>query len=132
MFAPTGALFTLTIAAGQVLPGRYIVELAGDPAVAGTIKSGRRDAAIQRRAAILTQQARLRASIERSDTTVVDSVDTVANALFVRMSAKRGSELAGYPGVFRVYPETMCKMTLDHALTSDKRLPELGGEKIVI
>ncbi|MEP6534196.1 MAG: S8 family serine peptidase [Bryobacteraceae bacterium] len=106
IFLPLAGLLSLAIASGQLLPGRYIVELAENPAAA----------ALTRRAAIRDQQDRLRRRVEQADTTVSGSVETVANALFVRMSAKRAAEVARLPGVVEVHQERLYKLTLDHAL----------------
>jgi len=95
---PLAGLFSLSMAAGQLLPGRYIVELSGHPA------------------AIREQQSRLRTRIEQADTRVSGGIDRVANALFVRMTAKRAAEVARMPGVARVHQERMYKLALDHAL----------------
>ena len=109
LLLPLVGLFSLAIAAGQVLPGRYIVELTGDPAAITAVKTGRR-------AAIRQEQGRLRARIEQADTKVSGSVDTVANALFVQMTPRRAAEVAGLAGIARVYPEKTYKLLLDHAL----------------
>lgn len=113
---PLAGLFNLTMAVGQVLPGRYIVELTGDPAATAAVKTGRREAARERRAAIREEQGRLRARIEQADTRVSGSIDTVANALFVRMTPKRAAEIAGHPGIVHIYQEKTYKLALDHAL----------------
>ncbi len=110
LFLALAILFNLSIAIGQVLPGRYILELSGGgPGVVASSKT-------VRRAAIREQQGRLRASIEREDTAVLGSIEMVANALFVRTTAKRAAELARTPGVVRVHQEKMYKLLLDHAL----------------
>ena len=116
LLLPLVGLFSLAIAVGQVLPGRYIVELTGDPAATTAVKTGRREAALERRAAIRGEQGRLRARIEQADTKVSGSVDTVANALFVRMTPRRAAEVAGLAGIARVYQEKTYKLLLDHAL----------------
>ena len=103
------SLFSLSMGSGQVLPGRYIVELSDGSSAVTMAKTGRRTA-------IQEQQGRLRARIERADTKVSGSVDTVANALFVRMTPKRAAELALLPGVVRIYQEKTYKLLLDHAL----------------
>lgn len=127
LFLPFASLFSLAMATGQVLPGRYIVELAGDAAAVSATKIGQRAAVQERRIAIREEQDRFRARIERADTKVSGSVDTVANALFVRMTPKRAAELAGLPGIVRIYQEKTYTLLLDHALGL-QRVPDAWAQ----
>lgn len=90
---------------GQVVPGRYIVELAGEPAG----KSARK-------AVVQTQQRRARAALAQRGVEVLDSVETVANALFVRATSEQAAALAALPDVALVEPVRLAKALLDHAI----------------
>jgi len=101
--------------AAQRVPDHYIVELSGEPAAVPMAKSGRR-AAEDQRARIQTEQARLRRALEESGAEVLDRVDTVANALVVRIADAEASRLAGLPGVRRVHPVREYRPLLDRAM----------------
>ncbi|HUS07652.1 MAG TPA: S8 family serine peptidase [Bryobacteraceae bacterium] len=110
-------LFFISLAAGQIVPGRYIVELTGEPAATLPIsgfKGNRRAAMQDRRAAVRAEQALVRTSLE--DVAVVDSVDTVANALIVEAPGLTAGELAAMPGVAQVHPVRLYKLALDRAV----------------
>ena len=104
------------------IPGRYIVELTTEP-VAGQM-AGR--AAIQSRAAtshrsrIRAEQTRIRGEVEQRAARVLDSVDTVANALFVEATESVAAEMAMLPGVKRVVPMRTVRMLLDRAVLQHK------------
>jgi minor extracellular serine protease Vpr len=117
---PLASIFALTMAVGQVVPGRYIIELRGEPAAIDSVKSGRRQSMTERRNTVRTQQRQLRATIEQADTKIVDTTDTVANTLLVQMPATRVSELASNPGVARIHQVKMYKLALDHAVGVQK------------
>src|SRR5438128_2444828 len=98
---------------GQVIPGRYVVELTGDPAAA----HGARDPGFQgRRAAVRLRQATARRAIASHGGAVVESMDTVLNALIVNIPDDRAAELGMAPGVVRVHPVYRVQPMLDHAL----------------
>ena len=114
----------------QVVPDLYIVELTGDPVIALGSKSAPREAAGDRRARIMTEQSVLRQAVRTIDGEVISSVQTVANALVVRISDSSAGELEKLPGVARVHPVREAKLELDQALPLH-RVPEawtrMGG-----
>ena len=76
------AVLALTLAAamfGQTIPGRYVVELSGEPA-------GRQPA---RRTSERAAQAAPRRAVAAHGATVIDSMDTVINALIVEIEPER-------------------------------------------
>jgi minor extracellular serine protease Vpr len=130
-------LLCLPLVAGTV-PDRYIVELSGESVaqhIARTVAPGQRREAIrgaigrQYRAEVRAGQAAMRTRLARRGARLTGSVDTVANALFVRIPAARAARLRGTPGVRRVFPVRTFRLVLDHALPLHK-IPEawsLGG-----
>ena len=99
------AVLWVAAAAAQTVPGRYIVELAGEP-VAGA-----------------AARVAARRAVERQGAVVVGQVDEVANALLVRVDDAEAPRLASLPGVKRVVPVRRLKRLLDHALPLHK-VPE--------
>jgi minor extracellular serine protease Vpr len=89
---------------GQIVPGRYIVELADEPAA---LSKGRL-------AAVRSGQDRVRQSVASRGAQVVGSVETVANALIVEAASE--ADLTGLPGVRRVHPVRLYKKLLDRAI----------------
>ena len=113
--AATGAAF------GQIIPGRYIVELAGDSAAVAAVKQGARFAAREsgfaaRRLAVRQGQTDVRRAVAEHGGTVVESMDTVLKALIVTIPDVRAAELLQIPGVRRVHAVRRLRATLDHAL----------------
>ena len=110
-----GILFCSAAALAQLVPGRYIVELTGAPLGADVRAKGR--AALQNRVtAIQAEQARVRALIEQRNGKVLSSLDSLMNALIVKIADTDASALSSLPGVKQVYPVHRYKMNLDHAL----------------
>jgi minor extracellular serine protease Vpr len=111
----------------QVLPGRYIVELAGRPAAVTAVSRAAMDSP---RRAVRTEQARLRPLLERSGARVLGSAETVANVLVVSIPDSQAARLASLAGVARVHRVRAAKAYLDHALGLHK-VPEawasIGG-----
>ncbi len=99
----------------QQVPDHYIVELGGEPAAVPLAKSGRR-AAEDQRARVQAEQARLRPALEAAGAEILDAVDTVANALVVRIPDAQAARLAALPGVRRVHPVRLYKPLLDRAM----------------
>jgi subtilisin family serine protease len=103
-----------------IVPGRYIVELSAEPAAiperGSAGKSATRSAMASRRAAVLNQQSRVRAALSERSVQVVDSVDTVANALVVQAQPDRIAELFALSGVIRIVPVRLYKKLLDRAV----------------
>jgi subtilisin family serine protease len=126
--AAKSALFLLVSAAaafGQVVPGRYLVELAGDPAAAAVMKEGARFAArdprfAPRRAAVRQGQSNARRGVADHGGTVLETMDTVMNALIVSIPDARAAELSQIPGVVAVHPVYRLTLHLDHALPLHK------------
>lgn len=114
----------------QVVPDLYIVELTGDPVIVLGSKSAPREAAGDRRARIMTEQSVLRQAVRAIDGEVIASVQTVANALVVRIPDGSAGDLESLPGVARVHPVREAKLELDQALPLH-RVPEawtrMGG-----
>src|SRR5690242_1448016 len=100
-FWSIAVIASLQFVAGQTIPGRYIVELSGEPAISTSTKGMHRQAAMDRRAAVRARQQEMRAAVEQQDAQVIDTVDTVANALIV--NARSADALAKLPGVKRVH-----------------------------
>ena len=99
-------------ASAQIVPGEYIVELVGEPAIPlAAVKAPRPVAA---RTSVRAAQARVQALLERNNVEVLAAVDTVLNALMVRTADV--SALNGVPGVARVYPVRMYKTVMDRAV----------------
>ena len=124
MMRPWVLLFGLQLAASEAeLPGRYIVELSDLPAAVRLAGRQRRmvrdDEMATHRAQVRFAQLSLRTAVAAEGGEVLGSVDTVANALFVRLSAQAAQRLAGLPGVLRVRPERTFKLLLDRAVVVD-------------
>jgi len=114
LFFSTILLWTM-VASAQVIPGRYIVELAGNPLGAEVRTKGR--AALRDQAArIQTEQARIRPLIEQHQGKVLSSMNSLLNALIVTAPDAEAAALAAIPGVKNVYPVHEYKADLDHAL----------------
>ncbi len=110
---------------GQVVPGRYIVELAGDPAATAVTKEGARFAARDprfpaRRTSVRQRQLNARRAVANHGGTVLESMDTVMNALIVNIPDARAAELMQVPGVVAIHPVRRLKPLLDHALPLHK------------
>ncbi len=101
--------------AAQRVPDHYIVELSGEPAAVQMAKQGRR-AADDQRARVQAEQARVRQALKEAGAELLDAVDTVANALIVRLADDQASGLASLPGVRRVHPVREYRLLLDRAL----------------
>jgi subtilisin family serine protease len=109
----------------QIVPGRYIVELDGEPALAAVSKEqvatraaareGVRQAIRDRVPQVREQQRQVRQRIEGDDVRVIRTVENVANALVVETSAARLEELKEVPGVKRVHLVRRYKPTMDRA-----------------
>jgi minor extracellular serine protease Vpr len=104
---------------GQVVPGRYIVELDGESVSQhlNRVGGGRQSpAALGHRAVVRAQQQVVRRQVEQLQGHVVDTADTVTNSLFVEASDSAAAQLAAIPGVKRVVPVRQMHLLLDHAL----------------
>jgi subtilisin family serine protease len=121
------AIFLMLPLMAAAAPNRYIVELEGEP-VAGRLARGTRRidfnsaAARREREAVRTGQRRSRREIERRGR-VLESVDTVANALIVEIEDSEAQALERAPGVKRVRRAREFRLLLDRALPLH-RIPE--------
>ncbi len=124
-----GVLLALSVSLfARPIPGRYIVELSTEPVAAHmaaiSLRAGiRGTAASAHRTRIRTEQRVLRNRLTERGVEVLDSADTVANALFVRMPDDDISRLTSAPGVLRVRPVRAVHMLLDRAVILHK-VPE--------
>lgn len=103
------------LAAAQVVPGRYVVELTGEP-LGAAVRSKGKAALADRHARILSEQTRAKAAVESQGAVVVSSTDGVINALLVWIPDDDAAALSSLPGVKKVYPVHEVTMHLDHAL----------------
>ena len=106
------SLITFQLLPAQVVPGRYIVELTGQPAVQSKKAASR--------SAVRSEQNRAAAEFESRGIQVLDSVEVVANALVVHASEEQAAELAAMPGVAAVEPVRIYKLLLDRAIVLQK------------
>ena len=114
-------LLTLTMAAamfGQTIPGRYVLELSGEPAAARLPARSSQLAA--QRASVRAGQAAARLSVAAHGGTVIESLDTVFNGLIVTIPAERAAELMQAPGAVKVHPVRRVRKLLDRALPLHK------------
>jgi subtilisin family serine protease len=102
---PIWFLLFIPVLSAQVVPDKYIVELAGPPA-----------ASVRVRGTVRAEQARIRPSLESLGAKVSASLDLVANALVVEIPDAMAPRLARMPGVRRVTPVPLMRASLDHAL----------------
>ena len=117
------ALLFLSASWGQIVPDRYIVELSSAPAAGRVRAEGRRAnrLEVERRGAdVRSEQARTRLSVEQEGGRVLDSADTVINAIFVEIPAADAARLARIPGVRHVHPVRRFKPVLDRAVVVHK------------
>jgi minor extracellular serine protease Vpr len=117
------ALLLLTVSWAGVVPDRYIVELTGEPVAVRLAGRGLhldQTEATRHRTNVRIEQARTKLAIEQAGGQVLESLDTVANALLVRMPASDRAKLEGLPGVKRVLPVREFKLLLDRAVVVHK------------
>jgi minor extracellular serine protease Vpr len=118
------ALAAVAFAQGRV-PGRYIVELSTEPVAEHVTRAAprggmRSPAALTHRALVQAEQLQVRSRLEQQQVRVLDSIDTVANALFVELPDAAAATLAAIPGVKRVLPVRVMHMVLDRAVVLHK------------
>ncbi len=107
-----------TAAWGQSPTGRYLVMLRGEPAAEAVlrVKGGNRRLALNAgRAAVRRNQARTRLQMGRDGIPVLDSLDTIANALVVKANPRQLKTLGAIDGVDGVYPILEYHLELDVA-----------------
>jgi minor extracellular serine protease Vpr len=110
-------LLTLSLF-GQVVPGRYILQLSGEPAASSS--AVRALGMETRRAAVRQRQLDIRRQVPQHGGQVVESLDTVYNGLIVTVPDARAAELAQIPGVVAVHKVYRVRPVLDHALPLHK------------
>jgi minor extracellular serine protease Vpr len=93
----------------QVVPGRYVVELSGEPAMRSATSAVRRQA-------IRLRQLEARRAIAQHGGTVLESMDTVVNALIVTIPDSRAAELAQIPGAVKIHTVRRVRPLLNYAL----------------
>lgn len=103
-------LLASPVLVAQVVPGRYIVELAAPPAAARV--AGKQSWRVEAQAG----QQQVRRALEARRARVTDAVTTVANALLVEAPPEAAADLAATPGVARVYPVYLLRRDVDRAL----------------
>jgi len=101
-------MLAVSLLQAQVIPGRFIVELADEPATVT-------------KSAAETSRARVRTALESKGLRVVGSTTHVLNALVVE--GADAAALRATPGVRKVYPVVTVRKSLDRALNLH-RIPE--------
>ncbi len=110
-----GIVLWAALAAAQIVPGRYVVELNTEPLGAAVRSQGR--AALHSRVSnIHAEQAQVKAQVERRGGHVLSTTDSLMNTLIVRIPDEQADALALIPGVKKVYPVHEVQLNLDHAL----------------
>ncbi len=117
--------FLVFTAQSAIVPNRYIVELTTEPVADHVSANGSRvslasAAAVTHRARIQREQAQLKVSLNSAGAQVLESVDTVANALLVQTSEANPQPWANLPNVLRVTPVHTVEMLLDRAVVVNK------------
>ena len=121
-------LFPVAVMFPQVVPGRYVLELSGDPAAVAATRQGARFAArtadfAVRRAGVRRTQMASRTAVAAHGGTVLESMDTVVNALIVNIPDDRAAELMQVPGAVKVHAVRRVRPLLNRALPLHK-VPE--------
>lgn len=120
MLLRSTTIAALLVASVRLLPAeRFIVELTADPVAETVARQPRREglrsaAAVAQRNAVRLQQAQVRSRLD-AEITVLDAVETVANALIVETPAANRTRLASMSGVHAVYAVRRFRMVLDRA-----------------
>ena len=110
-----GLAVWVSLAAAQVIPDRYVVELMEVP-LGAAVRTKGKAALADRHRAILTEQSRMKSAIEGQRGQVIATTDSLMNALIVKLPGQDAATLATMPGVKKVYPVHLMKATLDRAL----------------
>lgn len=106
------------LAAGQVVPNQYVVELKGDSALAALArKSAVRPARDPRladvRARVRASQASAQSAVAAFGGRVLGSFDLLENALIISLPGAKAEQLTRIPGVARVRPVHRRRRLLD-------------------
>ncbi len=114
----------LSALTAQVVPEHYIVELKGKAPVevlrGRATGSGRASVLRTARRQVRFEQRLLRKVLEHAGAKPFDSVDTVANALLVRMPGPIAQKVSTLPGVRHVYPVHQMLASLERAMPRHK------------
>jgi subtilisin family serine protease len=109
----TGVFLALALLTpAQVVPGRYIVELSTDPALAGRSRA----AAMDRVELIRARQQGVRDLLAARGLRVRDSFALLLNGLVVEADQSQAAAISAIPGVLRVHPVELVRRYLDRAL----------------
>lgn len=115
------------LAAGERVPGWYVVELNGEPVAAQMARQPARGrlrmagaGVLRQREAVRAEQERARTMLEQRGAVVHERVETVANALIVEMKDEEAGALGRMQGVRRVLPVREFRMVLNEALPVHK------------
>jgi minor extracellular serine protease Vpr len=124
-------ILSLAPCVAQVVPGRYVLELSGEPAAVAA-KGARRGAArnslmAARRTAIRQSQVAARTAVAAHGGAVVESLDTVFNGLIVNIPDAKARELLSVPGAVRLLTVRRVRKSLDRALPLHK-VPEAWSQ----
>ena len=123
--------FTVLVAAlafalcAQTVPGRYVLELTGDPAAIAAARPGLRMAARAatfpaERNRVRQAQAAARTAVAAHGGTVLESLDTVINGLIVTIPEASANELLQIPGALQLHAVRRIQPFLSHALPLHK------------
>lgn len=110
--------------AADLVPGRYLVEIEAEPAIASGLAAVRKGF----RAGAGTGAVRTR--LEARQIRVLRSIDTVASVLVVEMDENQAREAANVAGVRRLQPVRYLRVNLDRAVELQRvsaAFQKLGG-----
>ena len=131
------AITSISFVSGQIVPGRYIVELNGESAISSAARKVIRGTRVDRRtladsrANLQGQHDRMSARIENGRAKVRHRIQNVANALVVEMDDQRAAEVAQMAGVKRVHAIRIFRPSLDRAVGLQKvsdAWSQIGGQ----
>ncbi len=126
-------LLVLAVPLFAQVPGHYIVELDGPPALAASpISKDRRQASADGLRRVAAEQDAMRPALLAAEAEVVDSIRHVGNAIIVRAADDRAGTIARIAGVRRVHPVRELKPHMDRALGLHQVREgwvRLGGER---
>ena len=106
-----------------VVPDRYIVQLSSPPVAGRMATQGRHADRLEverQRAGVRNEQVATKRAIQQAGGQVLDSVDIVANAIFVRTRASDAAALANLPGVKHVFPVRQFRPVMDRVVVVHK------------
>jgi minor extracellular serine protease Vpr len=119
------ALLLSSFAFAQVVPNRYIVELSTEPVATHAARLSTRfnpqsAALVSHRAVVHAEQAQVRGQLQQRGANVLESTDTVMNALFVQTTAGNPAPWTSIANVTHVYPVQVAVPFLDRAVVVNK------------